>query len=294
MQRKYIAFVNPSTRGNANHLLAHLHRAAPADAIIMVHETTVDAIDPSVLQEIGDIEAVIAVGGDGTVAAVATAIGDRDLPLAILPGGSTNIIARGLGIPSAPRKAAELIFGSHKVRAIDVGICGDKRFLHMAGAGFDSRLFLATNRGLKRRMGWLAYLPGAARSVSMPPARFTISVDGNVIELMSPLILIANGAAIIHPRLEIYPHINNDDGLLDVIIFSATDSRGVFRSIMGFATRSLPKSKDVLRLQGRTIILSAEPAMPVQLDGDVVGETPAHFSLSSRRLKIVTPRKTRD
>ncbi len=289
MQRKFIAFVNPSTRGNANHLLANMHRAAPADAMIVVHETTVDRIDPRILPDDGDLEAVIAVGGDGTVADVATAIGDRDIPLAIIPGGSTNIIARGLGISSDPRKAAALIFGAHKIRAIDVGICGEKRFLHMAGAGFDSRLFLATNRGLKRRMGWLAYLPGAARSVAMPPARFTITVDGNVIELMSPLVLIANGAAIIHPRLEIYPHINNDDGLLDVVIFSATDSRGVFRSVMGFATRSMPKSRDVMRLQGRNITLAAEPAMPVQLDGDVMGETPACFSIAARPLKIVTP-----
>jgi len=291
MQRRYIAFVNPSTRGNAKRLLASLRNAAPGDVDIEVHETTAERIDPKLIPDDGGIEAVIAVGGDGTVADVATALGDRDIPLAIIPGGSTNIIARYIGIPSNAAKAAALIFGEHAIRSIDAGICGEKRFLHMAGAGFDSRVFLATNRALKRRMGWLAYLEGAIRSVSLPPARFTIDVDGNMIQLISPLVLIANGAAIIHPRLPIYPHIDNDDGLLDVVIFSATDTRGIVRSIARFATRTLPRSHDVLRLQGKNISLTAEPAMPVQLDGDVVGETPARFSLASKPIRILVPLK---
>jgi diacylglycerol kinase (ATP) len=291
MQRRYVAFVNPSTRGNAKRLMASLRDAAPRDVVVEARETTADPIDPNSIPSGGEIEAVIAVGGDGTVAEVATAIGDRDVPLAIIPGGSTNIIARYLGIPKSPVKAAALIFGDHAIKPIDVGICGEKRFLHMAGAGFDSRLFLATNRSLKRRLGWLAYLTGAARSVALPPARFTIDVDGNVIQLVSPLVLIANGAAIIHPQLSIYPHIDNDDGLLDVVIFTATNTQGVVRSILRFATRSLPRSAHVIRLQGKNISLVADPPMPVQLDGDVVGETPSRFSIADRQIKILVPVK---
>ena len=289
MARRYVAFVNPSTRGNAKRLMKSLRKAAPAGVEIDIHETTSASIDPSIIPNDGSVEAVIAVGGDGTVSEVATALRDRDIPLAIIPGGSTNIIARYLGIPSRPSRAVALVFGDHDIRSMDAGVCGDKRFLHMAGAGFDSRIFLATNRSLKRRMGWVAYIEGAIRSVSLPPARFTIDIDGNVIQLVSPLVLIANGAAIIHPRLAIYPHIDNDDGLLDVVIFSATNTRGIVRSIMRFATGSLPRSQNVLRIQGKVITLTAEPPMPIQLDGDVVGATPARFSIADRSMKIIVP-----
>lgn len=289
MERRFVAFVNPTTRGNAQRLMGLLQTAAPPDATVETHETTADPIDPGLIPDPGDVEAVIAVGGDGTVAAVANALGDRDVPMGIIPGGSTNIIAKYIGVPIDPAQAARLIFGQHQTREIDAGICNGKRFLHMAGAGFDSRLFMATNRSLKRRMGWLAYLLGAARSVSLPPARFTIDVDGNVLELVSPLVLVANGAAIIHPRFSIYPFIDNADGLLDVVIFTTTSASGVMGAVARFATGSLPRSKNVVHLKGKSILLNAQPPMPVQLDGDVVGETPARFTITPRPMRIIVP-----
>lgn len=290
MTRRFVAFINPSTRGNAAKLRAMLERAAPDDVELTIFETTTDEIDAGLIPD-DDVEAVIAVGGDGTVAEVATAIGDRRVPLGIVPGGSTNIIGRYGGVPRNPKQAAALIFGRHAIRPIDAGECRGKRFLHMAGAGFDSRLFLATDRRLKRRMGWVAYFSGAARSVFLPPSRFTIDVDDNVIEVVSPFVLIANGAAIVHPMFTIHPSIVNDDGLLDVVIFTATNAGGVIRALIRFATRTLPKSKDVIHLQGKSIALVATPPMPVQLDGDVFGETPARFTICEQPTLLIVPVK---
>lgn len=293
VQRTFVAFINPTTRGNAAKLTRLLENAAPAGVNLVLHETTVDPIDPNLIpNDPSQVEAVIAVGGDGTVAEVATALGDRPIPLGIVPGGSTNIIAKYIGVPANPKRAARLIFGKHDLRQIDAGICNGKRFLHIAGAGFDSRLFMATNRALKRRTGWLAYLPGAAKSVFLPPSRFTIDVDGNVLEIASPLVLIANGGAIIHPRFSIYPSINNADGLLDVVVFTATSTGGIMRALARFMTRSLPGSKSVVHLKGKSIHLSAEPPMPVQLDGDVVGETPAQFAIAPEPMRIIVPVKS--
>jgi diacylglycerol kinase family enzyme len=288
MQRRFVAFINPSTRGNAAKLRRVLEQTAPSDVDLTIHETTAEPIAPDLIPSDG-IEAAIAVGGDGTVADVATALGDRPIPLGIVPGGSTNIIARYLGIPVSPKKAARLIFGRHAIRRIDAGLCDGKRFLHIAGAGFDSRLFMATNRSLKRRTGWLAYLPGAAKSMLMPPSRFVIDVDGNVLEIASPLVLIANGGAIIHPRFSINPNIDNADGLLDVIVFTATSTGGILRALARFATRSLPGSTSVVHLKGKSITLMAAPPMPVQLDGDVVGETPARFEIAPEPMSIIVP-----
>ena len=293
MQRTFVAFINPTTRGNSAKLRRLLEEAAPDDVDLVIHETTADPISPDLIPaDPAQIEAVIAVGGDGTVADVATALGDRSIPLGVIPSGSTNIIAKYVGVPANPKRAARVIFGQHRTRPIDAGICNGKRFLHIAGAGFDSRLFMATNRSLKRRTGWLAYLPGAARSVFLPPSRFTIDVDGNVLEIASPLVLIANGGAIIHPSFLIYSSINNADGLLDVVIFTATSTGGIMRALARFMTRSLPGSTSVVHLKGKSIRLSAEPPMPVQLDGDVIGETPAQFTIAPEPMQIIVPVKS--
>ncbi len=96
-------------------------------------------------QAAGSATIVVAVGGDGTVADVATGIFGSSAALAIIPAGSTNIAARSLGIPADPAAALDLICGSHLLRSIDVGRSDDRSFVHMAGAGFDAALFHATS-----------------------------------------------------------------------------------------------------------------------------------------------------
>ena len=88
---------------------------------------------------------VVAVGGDGTVADVATGIFGSSAALAIIPAGSTNIAARSLDIPTDPAAALALICGSNQRRSIDVGRSDDRSFVHMAGAGVDAALFHATS-----------------------------------------------------------------------------------------------------------------------------------------------------
>jgi len=133
--------------------------------------------------------AVIAVGGDGTVAEATTAVHGLEIPVAIIPSDSTNVIARSFRIPREPAAAADLVFGHHAMRTIDVGLCNGRRFLHMGGAGFDSRMFEATSHSLKKRLGWIAYLQGASKTILAPAIRFSIEVDGTVVECASPLVL---------------------------------------------------------------------------------------------------------
>jgi diacylglycerol kinase family enzyme len=110
----------------------------------------------------------VAVGGDGTVAAVATALYGMGLPLGIIPAGSTNLTARELGIPTDPAATVALLFGPQRHVRLDVGLCGNLCFLHMAGAGLVSRMFAAANPARKRQIGWLAYVPPALHA--LPPS----------------------------------------------------------------------------------------------------------------------------
>jgi diacylglycerol kinase family enzyme len=114
-------------------------------------------------------------------------------------------------------------------------------------------------------------------------------VDGEEIECESPLVLVANGASIITPAMKVHPDIRYDDGRLDVVIVTAHRAIEIMRTVSRLAVRSLEKSPYTIHLQGREIELRSEPSIPLQLDGDIVGETPAHFSILPLAIAIIVP-----
>lgn len=284
------AIINPSTRGQDRTLIAALEAACPSGVGLDIYRTTGPGEAVALARMASATAAVVvAVGGDGTVAEVVTGLAGTNARLGIVPVGSTNITAQELGIPSTVDGAAALIFGRHRVVRIDVGRCGERRFLHMAGAGLDSHFFERTSRALKQRIGWLAYVPAAAVALRQTPARFTIVVDQQTLAVTSPLVLVANGGSVISPALRLHPDVRADDGWLDVLVFTATSPVPIARTIKNFVTGSLGSSPYLVRLRGRSVRLEADPMLPVQLDGDVVTRTPACFSLDAGGVGIIAP-----
>lgn len=290
--RRVVAIVNPATRRNSGPIVELLRTMAPAGVEVDVRQTASAGTTTALAREaVTGADLVVAVGGDGTVAAVASALDGLEVPLGIVPAGSTNIIARELGIPTRPRDAVALLYGNHCLRSLDMGRCGDQSFLHMAGAGFDSRLFAATNSALKKRVGWLAYLPAGARSLRYPAIDFTIKADEATIEVTSPLVLVANGGSIIAPGMTIYPGIRKDDGLLDVLVFTPRGPFQIARTLGRVVTRGLARSPFVFRFPARRVEIASDPAVPIQLDGDIASDTPAVFTVQPEALRIVVPEK---
>ncbi|MGH2615711.1 MAG: diacylglycerol/lipid kinase family protein [Thermomicrobiales bacterium] len=232
---------------------------------------------------------VVAVGGDGTVSNVATGIFGSSVALGIIPAGSTNIVARSLGIPSQPEAAMTLLIGDHVPRQIDVGRSGDRSFLNMAGVGFDAEIFRGADPAWKRRLGWLAYLPAAATALRVKPSLVRVSVDGVLDEVTSPLVLVANGGAAITPAFEIYPGIAVDDGWLDVLIFTAATPVQIAATLGSAGRRRLDRSPHVIWRRGRTVLVDATPPLMAELDGDVIGATPRGFHLAPAAMTVITP-----
>ena len=285
-----LAVVNPVSRRGAARLLGHLRHHMPATTRLTVVETTTAPLGRGALEEVAkEVDLVVAVGGDGTVAETLTAIDRARTPVGIMAGGSTNIIALELGVPADPATAAALIFGDHEVVEMDAATCNGETFLHMAGAGFDSRIFDNTSRTQKQRFGWLAYLPSAAHSLRLPPARFRVTTDSATFELTSPMVVVANGAGIIRPGLPIYPGIVNNDGLLDLIAVTATAPSDIASVLARFASRRMHRSPHILHARSRTVRIEAEPVMPIQLDGNVSGTTPALIEVREQPARLIGP-----
>ena len=285
-----LVVVNPVSRRGASNLLDHLRERMPSATRLTIVEATTTPLERGVLQDVAnESDLVVAVGGDGTVAETLTAIDTSRTPVGILAGGSTNIISLELGIPADPAEAVALLFGLHEVVEMDAATCNGETFLHMAGAGFDSRIFDNTSRRQKQRFGWLAYIPSAVRSLRLPPARFQVTTEHAAFELTSPMVVVANGAGIIRPELPIYPGIAYDDGLLDLIAVTATAPSDIASVLARFASRRMNRSPHILHARARTIEIEADPIMPIQLDGNVSGTTPALIELRPHPARMIRP-----
>jgi len=287
---RVLVVANPSTRADVESIFNLLRETAPPGIKLDLRVTKAAGHATDIVEKRAPGAAmVIAVGGDGTVAEVVRHLDHGRIPLGIIPAGSTNIVARELGLPTELRKAAELIWGKHRRRRIDAGSANGEIFLHMAGCGFDSRFFDLTDSELKRKVGWIAYLPAAVKALQEPPTSYHLRTEKKEFHVVSPLVLVANGGSIISPWLKLHRKIRNDDGWLNVLVITATTPNELARTIGRLATLQLERSPYLLHLKVKELDVRTETPMPVELDGDVVTTTPVDFRILPREVMIICP-----
>lgn len=239
-----------------------------------------------------ETDLIIAIGGDGTVAHVAAGILEKNIDLAIIPNGSTNVIARGLGIPGDPFRAARALHRDMTPQWIDVGVSGDRVILHMGGSGLDSLMFRDTRPSLKRLFAWLAYVPPAVKHLGIRPWRFTIEIDGATFETEARMVLVANGSFVINPRFEVGRDIRFDDGYLDVLVFRPPNVPAALSLAAWIALGRANRSRYVHQIKGKSLRIDSDPPAPVEFDGDYVGMTPFEVTIRPKALHIMVPVKT--
>ncbi|GAA2918262.1 diacylglycerol kinase family enzyme [Microbacterium keratanolyticum] len=178
---------------------------------------------------------VYAAGGDGTVRAVAEALVDTDVALAIIPRGTGNLLARNLGVPLGDVRAAVEHAAAAEGHTIDVGevriIEGDDEgvhgFLVMVGLGLDAQMLAATDDDLKAKAGWLAYVQAlgqAAAATELVGAQ--IALDDEESQDISVHTLLIGNCGMIQGGITLLPDAVPDDGLIDVLVISAEGVRG--------------------------------------------------------------------
>lgn len=227
-----------------------------------------------------DVVAVFA--GDGTTMQAAAALIGTDVPLALIPGGTGNLLAGNLRIPANPDRAAQILMTGRR-RPIDLGRVvlpdGVHYFGVACGAGVDAQVMGATATADKRRWGIGAYWASTFRV--LPGLRSTmcrITVDGEQFEFPAALVLIMNCGEMVPPLIRIRPEIAPDDGMLDFVAVTANTTwegiRGLCRVVLD-GRRVVIRETPYLRY-ARGTRFTVEPAepLPVQFDGDPVGFTP--------------------
>jgi diacylglycerol kinase (ATP) len=219
---------------------------------------------------------VIAWGGDGTVTGVASALALTDVALAILPGGTGNLLARNLGIPLALPEAIDTAFqgDDRRIDLLDVYLGKGQRRIGavMCGTGWDADM-MAAPEGLKRALGWGAYVVQGARRLRQQPMRLRMSVDGGAEQhLYGRTVLIANVGTLV-AGLELLPEARPDDGLLEVLVIDPSSPLDWVRTTAGIV-RGKGSDGDPSRtlLRGRQVVVTTGHARRRQVDGDLVGD----------------------
>ncbi|MFF5637152.1 diacylglycerol kinase family protein [Streptomyces sp. NPDC012825] len=178
--------------------------------------------------EADPFDLVVVCGGDGTVRACADVVTGTGIPLAIVPCGTGNLLARNLGLPAEPVAALREAL-SGRAAGLDVGrIRGDglepTRFAVMAGAGFDAAMVRDASPRLKEHLGWAAYVLSAARHLRDPRMRLSIRLDGGApLERRARMVVIGNVGSL-QGGLPLLPEARPDSGRLEVVLL---DPRGV-------------------------------------------------------------------
>jgi diacylglycerol kinase (ATP) len=242
------------------------------------------------------VDVVVAVGGDGAVLQVATAIAGSRTALGIVPLGTGNLLAGNLGLPGHPAKAVKTILRRRR-RRIDVGrieVDGTERSFTVAcGIGYDAEVMDATTPPQKLRWGKLAYLANAVgQADELHPVRHVLRIDGTRMETDATQVFVANQGKmlpIVAPRRKIRP----DDGLLDVIIVRAS---GALPALLAgwdaMVQEDLGETGDgrVFRTQAREVEIETDPGRLVEVDGTVVGSTPVSIRVDAKALTVLVPR----
>ncbi len=239
------------------------------------------------------VDVVIAVGGDGTVRAVAEGLRGSGVALAICPLGTANLYARNIGLPLDNLAAAVDIAVTGRSHRVDVGLArwprpgGDiveHAFLVMAGMGLDAQIMSNTDADLKKRVGFLAYVKTGAVEVSRNRRMsLTYRLDGARERRARAHMMVVGNCGSIGYNVYLMPDAAVDDGLLDVVLAKPAGPFGwllvgwrvfVSNTVRRRLLRRSPRYDDPVYayLQGRSLDVELRRPQVMQLDGDAVGD----------------------
>jgi diacylglycerol kinase (ATP) len=242
------------------------------------------------------VDVVAAYGGDGTVAEVARALVGSNVPLAIFPGGTANVMSVELGIPGVLTEACALVCQENlTTRAVDAGMVDEYFFLLRVGIGFEAKMVEGADRTMKDRLGNLAYILSALKALGQSEVmQYKLTLDGQTVEEEGIACMVANSGNLGLPNVRLAPTIDVSDGLLDVILVNnknlATVTRLIGRILGGTELESPDDPLHAIRhWQAREIRVESTPEDSVQCDGELIGTTPKDIRVLPAAIQVVVP-----
>lgn len=295
MSARFLIIANPVSgagRGErlANALVASLERRGCA---VEVRFTTRTRNGRVIARDVraGEQDALVVVGGDGSVSDVLNALPEEPVPVAVLPAGTANVWAREVGLPRDTERFAEILLAGHTVRSALWRANGEAFFLFL-GVGLDARIVRAVDLRRKAAGGrggmrqWV--IPALRVCFGRPLAVLSVETDGRTLEHLSQVLVTRirryAGAMQLPGGIEI------TDDRLHVLCFSQRSRLAYLPVALRALFGRLRSGKDLIHVVTKepVCIRSAE-AEPYHRDGDCAGETPVDLILDRRAICLVVP-----
>lgn len=236
-------------------------------------------------EAVNKYDIVVAVGGDGTVNEIASAIVGSNTALGVVPYGSGNGLARFLGVPMNPQQAIQTLSTGH-VECIDSGSVNGQPFFNMAGMGFDAHISEVFSHGKKR--GFISYIKSSMREIATYNEQtYHIEIDGKMYDRKAFMLSIANSSQYGN-NAHISPRASVQDGLLDVCVIKKFPLWRFPEMGIRMLTKTAEGTSYVEIIRGRQINVTRQTAGPIHLDGEpqVMG-THVHVSVVPNSLKVI-------
>jgi diacylglycerol kinase family enzyme len=241
----------------------------------------------------GDYDVVVAFGGDGTLNEVANGLAGTEVPVSVLPGGSTNVVCRTLGIPTDVVDATEHLLGladDFRPRRIDLGNANGRRFVFTCGMGLDATVTerVDSRPGLKARAGpyyytWAA-ISGFYRRYLTNPVVMRVEASGHEVEGITALVQNSDPYTYFADRpIRICEGISLDDGTLSLAVLRRAAQRDTPTLVARLLSERLRVIKhnqvehfdDLTEARVTSISRDSDGTVqpcPVQVDGDYIGD----------------------
>jgi YegS/Rv2252/BmrU family lipid kinase len=296
MKRRFLFIMNPIAGGGRD-----LTRIGRIISTILIRNRNCDfeirvtskrgeayEIAKSVVNQ--DYYAVAAVGGDGTVNEVASALVNSNIRLGIIPVGSGNGLARGLNLPLTLRRAIRSLC-TGDTRKIDVGKIEDRYFFATTGLGFDAVIGKLFDEGNLR--GPLPYFYiGIREFFTYKPKEYILRFDEQEEKVRALIVAVANTNQFGNGAL-IAPLAKPDDGLLDICIIKDVNAFNAFKELPKLFTGQLPKSEYYRFFKTQRVEIIREEPAPIHVDGEPVnGGVHLTVEILPGALSVVIPNRS--
>jgi diacylglycerol kinase (ATP) len=256
---------------------------------------------PAITAEVvpANVDRVIAAGGDGTIRIVADRLAGSGIPMAVVPVGTGNLLARNLDIPLTEPEALAVAFGQH-TRDIDlvkltVDGVPSEHFAVIAGLGVDAMIMEETSPDLKDSIGAGAYFIAAAKALGRTPIHMWITLDDHRPQHRYAMICAIGNVGQLAGNLTLIPGASPDDGRLDVYVASPRGAMHWLRVLLRLITLRPRRDDRVDQWQAQQVEVRLRHPDPYQLDGDVIGDCRnLRAEVAAKALTVCVPERPLD
>jgi diacylglycerol kinase (ATP) len=233
----------------------------------------------------------ISAGGDGTLSSVIDGLVGTEIPLVIIPTGTWNALARALDIPLQIDQAIDLVFQEHKIQIIDAMQVDQNYFVLSVSAGVGSLTMKDVEREAKRRFGKLADLRKAVSELlEFRAYQFEVKIDGKLTKFRASELMVANTSILGLKALQLHPSIRMDDGKLNVCRIYANSITDYLKLAVSMFRGDQKRNWSVLCVEAlKEVEIRSREKLPVQGDGDLIGQLPVTVKIRPKAIQVVTP-----